>query len=114
MSDTIELRTLQKCMPQLEMALKRPERSLVFFLEIEGFIGQECCDEVLSPKSLWSAEEKAGELVKRIRDRVSEDSTSYQQLLEHLRRKGALYGPIVKKLDEEYSEQERKGALIFA
>ena len=109
MSDTIELKTVQKCMPLLELALKTPERPLVFFLETEGFIGQECCDEVLSPRSTWSVVEKAGELVKRIRDRISEDSTSYQKLLKYLRSKEALYAPIVKRLDEEYSEQERKG-----
>lgn len=104
MSDSPELKTIEKCTPELETALSGLERSFVHFLAQEGFISNDVSGMVLEPRSVLTEEEKAGELVKAIKRRVKLDANSYHTLLNRFKEDGNLYRPIVTKLEREYSE----------
>ena len=100
--DSPELRTLRACTPQLETALKRLDRSLVHFLNQEGFLDDDATDKILNPVTLLTEGEKAWELVKWIKHRVKEDPHSYHVLLQRLKESGSLYRPIVGILEAEF------------
>lgn len=114
MSDSVELRTIDKCTSQLETALAAAgiERSIVHFLKDECFISNEVREKILDPSSL-SESEKAWELVRRIVNRVKQDPQSYHTLVNRLKQGGNLYRPIIKKLEEEYARQETQGQLVM-
>ena len=62
-----EFLTVVHCSCSLETALK-DDRDIVYYLQREGFITADMCDQVLNPRSLLIAAEKAGQLVAKIRD----------------------------------------------
>lgn len=109
MSTSAELRTLEKCTPQLETALKGLERNLVHFLKDECFILDDVRDCILDARSILDKAEKAGELVKWIKNRVKLDPESYHILVNRFKQGGNLYRPIVRKLEEEYRRQQLIG-----
>ena len=102
MSDSPELEAVRKCTSHLETALKVLDREFVHFLRDEGFITDNVHDDILTPRSMLTEAERAGELVKWIKNRVKQDPKSFHLLLQHFRRRGALYKPIVNELSAEY------------
>lgn len=111
MSDPVAYRTVLKCVKSLEVALKYCDRDTVDFLYQEGLITVALHDEVLSPRSPWTALQKAEELVAGIKGNVKLSAQSFQTLLKHLRQSGKHYEEIVKILDDEYSRQQLTGTL---
>jgi septal ring factor EnvC (AmiA/AmiB activator) len=99
-----ELKTLEKCTQQLETALKEVERDLVHVLLKECLISSDVHEDVLEPRTSLNNSEKAGELVKSIKNRVKQDPSSYHTLIDELKRRGRRYEPIVKILEEEYNK----------
>ena len=102
MSNSPELEAVRKCTPDLETALKVPDRNLVHFLEYEGFFSDDVHDDILNPRSMLTEMERAGELVKWIKNRVKQDPGSFHILLHCFKQSVALYKPIVNKLSAEY------------
>ena len=102
MSDSSELEAVRKCTSHLETALKALDRELVHFLRDEGFVTDDVHDDLLTPRTMLTEAERAGELVKWIKNRVKQDPRSFHLLLQHFRRRGALYKPIVNELSAEY------------
>ena len=94
--------------PELETALSELERGFVHFLAQERFITDEVSERVLDPQSMLSGEQRAGLLVKGIKRRVKLDSKSYHTLLEHFKKGGTLYRPIVGILEKAYSKLIRR------
>lgn len=106
MNDSIELNILKKYTTKLETALRSVESNLVHFLHREGFLPDSIPDEILKPKSLWTDDQKAGELVKWIKHRVKQHPPSYHKLVAELKECGEHYHPIQKLLEDEYSKQQ--------
>ena len=104
MSEPIELTTIRNLAPELETALLGVDRSLVHYLNREGFVEDDVCDDVLNPRSTLRESEKAGELVKAIRKRVKQEPQNFHMLLNHLKECGTRYQPIMKKLDKEFEQ----------
>ena len=102
MSDSPELEAVRKCTSHLETALKMLDRELVHFLRDEGFVTDNVHDDILTPRSMLTEAERAGELVKWIKNRVKQDPRSFHLLLQYFRQRGALYKPIVNELSAEY------------
>ena len=105
MEDSVEFKTVKKCILRLETALKGLDRNMVDFLYQNGFITDDVCDQVLNRVTLLSAADKAHELVKGIKNRVNQDKRSYFVLVGGLTQGGVLYQPIVTTLAEEYQRQ---------
>lgn len=103
--NSCELRTIKKCTPQLETALKGIDRDLVHFLCNKGFFNEDTSDIILNPESSWTKSQRAGEMVKWIKTRVELMSGSYYMLTDYLNSRGAFYQPIVKILNAEYLKQ---------
>ena len=97
-----------ECTPDLETALSGLERGFIHFLAQKGFITDEVSERVLDPQSMLSGEQRAGLLVTGIKRRVKLDSTSYHTLLEHFKKGGNLYRPIVGILEKAYSRLIRR------
>ena len=93
------------CTPQLETALKGLDRRLVHFLQMEGFFSNDIADEIQNPRTLLTVEQKTGELVKWIKNRIQVHPRSYHVLLHRLKQSGQLYQPIVWILEAEYTKQ---------
>ena len=68
------------------------------FLRDEGFVTDNVHDDILTPRSTLTEAERAGELVKWIKNRVKQDPRSFHLLLNYFRQRGALYKPIVSEL----------------
>ena len=102
MADSREFLTVLHCSKSLETALQG-DRDVVYFLHREGFISGEMCDDILNPRSLLTAAEKAGQLVTRIRNRVELSAEEYHKLVEHLGQNRRKYGSIMDILDKEYA-----------
>lgn len=96
-----ELMTLEKKTPALVIALKRPEGEVVHFLQQEGFFSEKVYKNIVA--SQGDEEDKAGELVSLIKDRVKLDSTSYHTFVRQLELYGNRFQPILKILGEEYA-----------
>jgi hypothetical protein len=90
-----------KCASALDTALTVLDRHLIHFLRDKGFIPDEAHDEILNPKSTMSEADKAGELVKLIKNRVKQDHASYHTLLDWFKHSVA-FEPIAKRLTTEY------------
>lgn len=97
-----------KCSRPLERALQS-DRDIVYFLNYEGFITQEVCDDVLNARSLLTSAQKAGQLVTGVRNRVSLSPQGYHILVEHLGQNKRRYGSIVDILEREYARQQGIG-----
>lgn len=113
MSDSPELRTLNKCITQLATALQAGlDERLVCLLNSEGFLTD---DTILNPvTSLTDTEKlKADDLVRCIVLRVQQDPGSYHMLLQWLKQSGDRYEPIVTILDREYARQVTPTQLGF-
>ena len=102
---SIEFKTVRKCSPSLETALKGLDRNMVDFLYQNGFITSDVCSTVLDPVTLLTPADKACKLVEGIKDRVDLDKESYKVLFGGLVQGGVLYQPIVNILTEEYQRQ---------
>lgn len=100
-----KLRTVEKCCSDLETALKVKDRDLVHYLHQEGFYSGNICEKILDPRI--DDAEKAGEMVKWIKNRVKQEPESYDTLVDRLKQGGNLYQPIVGKLEQEYTRQEQ-------
>jgi hypothetical protein len=87
----------------METAFTALARDVVHFLNRENFISDSVYDEVLRPESVWKEEEKAGELVRGVRNRVQQDPRSYHTLVDELKRYGNRYQPILSRLKTEYA-----------
>ena len=111
MSDSVEFKTIDRCMHDLETGLAAPgiERKLVHFLKKEGFINDEVRDKVLGIR--LEEMEKAGELAKRIKNRVKQDRASFNLFVCHLEEYDKLYQPLLSQLQEEYKQQKAQGKL---
>ena len=105
MEESVEFKTVKKCIVPLETALKGLDRNMVEFLYQNGFISDDVYDQVRSAKTLLSVADKAYELVKGIKNRVKQDKESYLVLVNWLTESGAMYQPIVNTLTEEYQKQ---------
>ena len=105
MEDSVEFKTVRRCTVALETALKGLDRKMVDFLNQNGFITDDVCDQVLNRVTLLSAADKAHELVKGIKNRVKLDKGSYFVLVGGLTQGGVLYQPILNILAEEYQRQ---------
>lgn len=102
MSDSLELKTIKQCTSQLETALIGLDRKLVHFLNQEGFIQDSICERILNSQSSMDDTEKAGQLVKWIKNRVKQDHQSYHTLLNYFKEGGKHYKPIVNTLEGEF------------
>ena len=102
---SIEFKTVRKCAPSLETALKGLDRNMVYFLYQNGFITGEACSTVLDPVPYLTRSDKARILVEGIKDRVDLDKESYKVLFGGLVQGGVLYQPIVNIVTEEYQRQ---------
>ena len=100
--------TLVNCSKVLEVALQS-DRDVVYFLNSEGFITQEVCDDVLNPRSMLTSAQKAGNLVTGIRNKVSLCPKHYHILVEYFSQNGKRYGETVEILAREYESQEKQG-----
>ena len=105
LSSSVELKALKACTTQLETALKRQERDLLHFLNLEGFISDEVHDDVLNPLSIFNEVQKAGKLVRGIKWRVKQDRGSYHKLVAKLKEFGKVYEPLLRALEAEHSRQ---------
>ena len=105
MEDSVEFKTVKKCIVPLETALKGLDRNMVDFLYQNGFITDDVYDQVRSARTLLSPADKVYELVKGIKNRVKQDKESYLVLVNWLTEGGAMYQPIVNTLTEEYQRQ---------
>lgn len=106
-----ELKTIEKCSSDLEIALKVPDRTLVHSLCNEGFYSDEICDKILDPCS--NETERSGELVKWIKNRIKQEPESYRTFVSHLKQGGKLYQPIVRKLEQECTRQQQGQYIIL-
>ena len=102
MADSKEYLSLRNCSGSLETALKG-DRDVMYYLNKEGFISHDMCEDLLNPRSLLTAAEKAGQLVAKIRDRVKLSAQEYHKLVGHLSQNRRQYGSIVDTLNTEYS-----------
>ena len=91
--------TVELCTIQLETALLGLERDLVHFLFQNGFISDDVRDKVLNPVSVLSEAEKAGEVVRWIKNRIKQDPTNYHVLMGKLQQCGKRYQPIINRLE---------------
>ena len=101
MADSKEYLSLRNCSGPLETALKG-DRDVVYYLNKEGFISDDMCDDLLNHSALTPAQ-KAGQLVAKIRDRVKLSAQEYHKLVGHLSQNRRQYGSIVDTLNTEYS-----------
>ena len=106
MSEPIELTTIRNLASELETALHGVDRNLLYYFNKEGFITDDVCDDVLNPRSVLREGEKAGELVRAIKNRVKQEPHKYHLLVDHLMSVGKCYYPIVRKLKEEFKKFE--------
>jgi hypothetical protein len=93
-----ELEVVTKCTSDLETALYVLDRELVHFLRNKGFLPSNAHDDILAPQSMMTDVQRAGELVKCIRNRVKQESADFYILLNYFKRHGPFYEPVVKKL----------------
>lgn len=107
MSNSPELETLENCTSQLETALKLLDRTLVHLLREKGFITDEVRDEILDSRSMLTKTEKAGELVKLMKDKVKIDPSLFIILLQCFKQISVVYDCIVKILEDEYNKVSR-------
>ena len=91
--------TVEHCTVPLETALSGLERELVHFLYQKSFISDSVRDKVLNPVSVLSEAEKAGEVVRWIKNRVKQDPRSYWVLVRKLQQGGNKYQPIIRILE---------------
>jgi hypothetical protein len=101
-SRTPELEVVIKCTSDLESALQQLDKDLVHFMREKGFILDATHDEILKPQTMLTDVQRAGELVKCIRNRVEQDSSSFHTLLCYFKQGGAFYEPVVRKLTAGY------------
>ncbi len=100
MESSEEYATLVSCTDKLEIALKG-DQDILHFLEQEGYI---IPDDVSNPKSMLSAQEKAGLVVAAIKNKVCLTSRNYQNLLKHFHTNERVYGDIITILEQEYNK----------
>jgi hypothetical protein len=116
-ADSAELKTVRKCTPYLEIALKGLESALVNFLNQEGFITDDVAEKIKNPVIVLTDIQKSTELTGWIKHRVELDPDSYHVLLDWIKAGGSHYKPIVKILEAEFlkhigdSEQCCSGGL---
>ena len=91
---------MKQCTSELERAGLERDRDLIHFLNREDFMHDSEQEDILNPRSLLSKDQKAGEIVKWIRHRVQQDTSSYHKLIRQLSACEQRYQPIVKKLEE--------------
>ena len=103
--ESAEFRTVKKCAPLLQKALKGLESKVVYFLNEKGFITDDVMSQVLNVKTVLSVTDKTLMLVEGIKTRVDLDEDSYHELVHGFSQGGPHYAPIVKKLNEEYQRQ---------
>ena len=82
------------------------DKDIPHHLHAKGFITKDIYDDVINPRCMLSASDRACELVSGIRRTVERSPTQYNKLVSFLREKGDRYNDIVKILDEEYSTSE--------
>ena len=112
MSESTELTTIRNLALELETALQGVDRSLVYYLNRQSFINDAVCSDVLDPRSMLNEVQKAGELVKAIKKRVTQEPRDYHKLLDHLKEYNTrTYQPIVEKLDNEHQRLEGTGCM---
>ena len=103
-----EFLTIKQCSASLETALQS-DRNIVYYLNRKGFITDEMFQDLVNPRSMLSASQKAGQLVVRIRNRVKLSPKDYHKLVAHLRQSGKQYSSIMEILDREYSRLGETG-----
>ena len=111
MADSKEYLSLRNCSGPLETALKG-DRYVVYYLNKEGFVSDDMCDDLLNPRSLLTPAQKAEQLVAKIRDRVKWSAQEYHKLVGHLSQNRRQYGSIVDTLNTEYSRLGGTGRCL--
>ena len=101
MTSSTEYLTIVTCASQLATAL-HSDRDIPHHLHAKGFITKDIYDDVINPRCMLSASDKACELVSGIRRAVERSPTNYNKLVSFLRENGDRYNDIVKILEEEY------------
>ena len=98
---------------QLETALSGLDRDLMHFLCQNGFIGDNVRDKVLNPVSVLSEAEKAGEVVRWIKNRIKQDPASYHVLMGKLQQCGNRYQPIINRLETTRQQLPQGQRFVF-
>ncbi len=96
---SLEYCTILKCVSQLETAL-RSDRDITHYLVREGFISERVYDDVLDPRSMLSAADKAGLLVTGIRQKVKANSQYYSKLMTYFYGNSDKYVDIIQTLED--------------
>ena len=105
MSSTKEYLTIVACATKLATAL-HSDKDIPHHLHAKGFITKDIYDDVINPRCMLSASDRACELVSGIRRTVERSPTQYHKLVTYLRENGDRYNDIVKMLEEEYLTSE--------
>ncbi len=104
---SLEHTTILKCASQLETSLRSDRDILV----MERFISERVYDNVLDPRSMFSASDKAGLLVTGIRKKVKTNSQYFSKLMRYFYENKDKYVDIIQTLEDSYSASP---ALISA
>ncbi len=81
----------------------------MYFLEQEGY---NIPDDVSNPKSMLSAQEKAGLVVTAIKNKVRLSSQNYPKLLNHFHTNKRVYGDIIAILEQAYIQSPPKDGKV--
>ena len=87
------------CASQLATAL-HSDKDIPHHLRANGFLTEEIYDDVINPRSMHSASDKADELVSGIRRRVKQSPTNFHKLVDSLRNKEGKYKDILEILEK--------------
>ncbi len=102
-SESKEYLTIVKCASQLATAL-HSDRDIAHHLRANGFLPGKIYDDVMDPRSMCSASDKADELVNGIRRGVEQSPTYFHKLVDSLRNKEGKYKDILEIIEKTYSE----------
>lgn len=99
---SLEYITLQKCISQLESALKSDINNFARYLFDMEFITDKIYEEVLEPRRSYTQADQAAKLMQHVKRKVENEPSNYYKLINHLRQIKEKYTDIVAVLDAEY------------
>ena len=103
-ADSVEFRTILNCTRQLEQYLRRHRREIALFFLQNDFILQDTYDEVMSPISWLSEEDKAYKLMRGLSDEIQLDSKQYNKFVDHLSKDPMRHEVILNTLSAELAK----------
>ena len=98
-----EYRTIVKCTPALELALKDDLDTLSGELLAANLITSDQADKITDPR-LDGVEHRASEMVALIMDKVALDTKNYRSFIDVLERRHKDHKEILKILHKKYKE----------